>query len=113
MEVKKDKKQSVFYQIMSGFARFYSSSLFTTWATKHALNQPQLPFIMIRYGEQAMVALAMAACNHSVTSAIDDKNYSAIPLRHYKQAVLAFDDCYKGVTALIRSETRIATIPES
>ena len=98
---------------MTRFARFYSSSLFTTWATKHALNQPQLPFLMIRCGEQAMVSLAMAACNHSVTSVIDDKNYSAIPLRHYKQVALAFGDYYKGMTALIRSETRVATIPES
>ena len=113
VEIKTDKKQSIFYQVMSRFTRFYSSSLFTTWATKHAQNQPQLPFIMIRYGEQAMVALALAACNHSVTSAIDDKNYSAIPMRHYKQAVLAFDDYYKAISALIRSETRIATIPES
>ena len=68
---------------------------------------------MIRYDKQAMVALTLAACNHSVTSAIGDKNYSAIPMRHYKQAILAFDDCYKAISTLIRSETRIATIPES
>ena len=84
---------------MTRFARFYSSSLFITWVTKYALNQPQLSFLMIRYDEQAMVDLAMASSNHSVTSAIVDKNYSAIPLCHYKQAALAFDDCYKGITA--------------
>ena len=98
---------------MSRFARFYSPPIFTTWAKKHVLKQPQLPFLMIRYGEQAMVALAMAASNHSVTSAIDYGTNSTILLRHYKQAALAFKDCYKGIMTLIRLETRIATIPES
>ena len=60
-----------------------------------------------------MVALTMAASNHSVTSAIDDGTYSTIPLHHYKQAVMASEDCYKGIETLIWSYTRIITAPES
>ena len=40
VEVKTDKNQSIFYQIISRFTRFYSSHMLTTWATKYTLKQP-------------------------------------------------------------------------
>ena len=70
---------SVFSQLMSRFARFFSSRPFTMWATKHALKQSQLPLVMIRYGEQTMVSLARAVSNHAVTSVIDAGTFDQIP----------------------------------
>ena len=56
---------------------------------------------MIRYGKQTMVSLARAASNHAVMSMINAGTYDKIPLRHYKQAVIAFDNCYNLVLSLI------------
>ena len=56
-----------------------------------------------------MVSLAKAASNHAVTSMIIAGIYDQIPLCHYKQAVMAFNNCYNLVSSLIRSDAKVTT----
>ena len=109
----KTSKESIFPQLMSRFARFFPSHPFTTWATKPALKKLQLPFAMIHYGKQTMVSLARDASTHAVTSMIDDGTYDIIPMRHYKQAVMASNDCFQLVSSLMRSDAKLTMVPES
>ena len=106
-------KMSIFSQIMLGFASFFSSVPFTNWATFHAADQPQLPFLMIRYAEQSMCNLAKASTHHGVTSKIEAKAYDKVPTQHYRQAVLALKDCHELFLALMRSKTKITMVPSS
>ena len=60
-----------------------------------------------------MVSLAKAVYNHVVTSMINTGTYDLNLLHHYKQTVMAFNDCYIVVSSLIRSDTKLTTVPES
>ena len=67
---------------------------------------------MIRYGKQAIVSLARAVSTHVVTSMIGDGTYDKISMRHYKQAVMAFNNCYHLVSSLMLLDAKLTTVTE-
>jgi uncharacterized membrane protein YgcG len=99
------------YRIIKKYADYYSKGAFNNWTDEGKESMPHLPYLMVRYPEQSMVAAAKSMEDFDVIDAIESNTVATMDMKPYTKTALPALDMMSAFDAAVRSGATVNIVP--